>query len=116
MNMNRRAFTLIEVMIVVLIIGILAAIAVPNFITARSSARQKTCINNLKQIESAKDQWAMETKKSSGDACALTDIAGAGLNLRNTPVCPLGGTYAPNAVGTKPSCSFAAAPDLHVLP
>ena len=115
-TMNRRAFTLVEVMIVVLIVGILSAIAVPNFLKARSTARQKTCINNLKQLETAKEQWAMEKKKSPGDACAMTDIAGAGLHMRFTPVCPLSGTYTPNPVGTNATCSFSAAPESHVLP
>ncbi|MEO0249499.1 MAG: prepilin-type N-terminal cleavage/methylation domain-containing protein, partial [candidate division WOR-3 bacterium] len=59
---SQKGFTLVEIMIVVLIIGILLAIAVPNFIRARESSRAKSCVANLKQIESAKEQWAMDTK------------------------------------------------------
>jgi len=62
----KRAFTLVEIMIVVLIIGILMAIAVPNFVKARESSRKQTCISNLKQIDQAKEQWAMDNRKNAG--------------------------------------------------
>ena len=68
-KLNRKSgFTLVEIMIVVLIIGILMAIAVPNFIRARESSRRSSCIANLKQIDSAKEQWAMDNKAASGAA------------------------------------------------
>ena len=114
--MKNRAFTLVEVMIAVLIIGVLSAIAVPNFVKARSNARLHTCINNLKQLETAKEQWAMESKKAIGDACAMSDITGFGQHITRQPTCPSGGSYSVNAVGTPASCSLSAAPDLHVLP
>ena len=102
---RNRAFTLVEIMIVVLIIGILMAIAVPNFVKARESSRKNTCIANLKQIDSAKEQWAMDQRKNAADACALTDLVGTAAYLKATPVCPSGGTYTANAVGANPTCT-----------
>ena len=102
----RRGFTLIEIMIVVLIIGILLAIAVPNFVKARESSRQKACIGNLKQIDAAKEQYAMDGKKAAGAAVATTDIYGATSYVKVAPECPAGGTYTIGAVGTDPVCTI----------
>ena len=110
----RRAFTLVEIMIVVLIIGILMAIAVPNFIQARQTSRMNSCIANLKQIDSAKEQFAMEAKLDTGATVLQTDLAPT--YIKSFPSCPGGGVYTIDVVGTNPSCSLAAAPDLHVLP
>jgi prepilin-type N-terminal cleavage/methylation domain-containing protein len=109
---HRRGFTLVEIMIVVLIIGILMSIAVPSFIQARHSARQSSCINNMKQIESAKEQWGMDQKKSNGDTVAFTDLVGSTLYLKSTPSCPSSGTYTVNPIGTVPVCDVSG----HLLP
>ena len=103
---RNKAFTLVEIMIVVLIIGILMSIAVPNFVKARESSRRNTCIANLKRIDSSKEQWAMEQRKIAGDACAMTDLVGTAAYMKATPACPSGGTYTVNAVGTNPVCSI----------
>jgi len=108
---DERGFTLIEIMIVVLIIGILLAIAVPNFVKARETSRAKACVSNLKQIDSAKEQWAMDTKAGDGDpGPAMGDIAGAGLYIKAEPECPSGGDYIAGIgnIGTDPTCSLGA--------
>ena len=113
----RHGFTLVEIMIVVLIIGILLAIAVPNFIKARESSRSKSCIANLKQIDSATEQWAMDNKKTNGDTVAMSALAAGGTTgyMKSAPACPSGGAYSdPETVGSKPTCTKSA--DGHVLP
>ncbi len=110
----RHGFTLVEIMIVVLIIGILLAIAVPNFIKARESSRTKSCVANLKQIDSAKEQWAMDNKKVAGDSAGFSDLVGTDKYIKSTPECPSSGTYTIAGVGTNPSCSKST--DGHELP
>jgi prepilin-type N-terminal cleavage/methylation domain-containing protein len=116
----KRAFTLIEIMIVVLIIGILLAIAVPNFVRAREASRAKACVANLKQIDSAKEQWAMDTRASSGAAGpAMATLVGVSGYIKSDPVCPSSGTYTVNNIGTNPQCSVAGTagdPLAHLLP
>jgi len=112
----RHGFTLVEIMIVVLIIGILLAIAVPNFIRARETSRTKSCVANLKQIDAATEQWAMDNKKTNGDTVPLGTLTNGGLTgyLKSNPPCPSGGTYSdPVTVGTAPTCTIGAP---HILP
>ena len=109
--MNRKTsrksgFTLVEIMIVVAIIGLLAAIAIPNFIKARTTSQMNACINNLRQIDGAKEQWALENKKSSGSTTVDTEVntyikGGA-------PSRPGGGAYTYNVVDTNPVCNQSA--------
>lgn len=92
--------------------GLLAAIAIPNFVKAREKAQMNACINNLRQIDGAKEQWAIENNKKSGDMPTGEQLWGAGGYIRAKPKCPAGGTYTINAVGTNPTCSHTG----HVLP
>ena len=108
LNTSRRsAFTLVEIMIVVAIIGLLAAIAIPNFIKAREASQKNACIANLKQIDGAKQTWALETKQISTASPSETDLYGATLYIRDTPSCPANGTYTLNTVANKPSCNVS---------
>ena len=109
---RRSGFTLVEIMIVVAIIGLLAAIAIPNFIRARQSSQVNACIANLKQIEGAKANWAMENRKTMADTPGDADLFGAAAYIRVKPLCPANGNYTLGAVDTPPACSVAG----HALP
>ncbi len=104
---KNSGFTLVEIMIVVAIIGLLAAIAIPNFVKARTTAQKNACIANLKQIDGAKEQWALENKKTTGDT---TDTTAVDSYLKNSqpPACPANGTYNYNNVGTNPTCTLGS--------
>lgn len=101
---SRKGFTLVEIMIVVAIIGLLAAIAVPNFVQARTTSRTNACINNLRLIEAAKEQWALAN--NAADTAATTN-ANVTPYLKGgvMPTCPGGGTYTTQNVGTNATCS-----------
>src|SRR5258708_36648626 len=95
---RQSGFTLVEIMIVVAIIGLLAAIAIPNFVKARTTAQKNACIANLKQIQGAIEQWALEQKKAPSATVGVTDISGTSNSFIKALVnaqlaCPAGGSY-----------------------
>lgn len=115
MKNRKQGFTLVEIMIVVMIIGLLAAIALPGFARARTSAQRNACINNLRMLVDAQDQYAIENNRSTADSAVMGDLTPY-LRGELVPVCPAGGTYAPGAtLGENPTCTLGGSLG-HALP
>jgi prepilin-type N-terminal cleavage/methylation domain-containing protein len=111
LNKRRGGFTLVEIMIVVAIIALLAAIAVPGFLRARKRSQASRIINDLRLIDSAVDQYAIETNKTSGATVAVTDWTNylkKGTNLYTTGNDILGYSYGPQKVDSLPSVPAAS--------
>ena len=118
---RKAAFTLVEIMIVVAIIGLLAAIAIPNFIRARATSQCNACINNLRQIDAGINEWALENGQSNGATVTSPQTVSGYIKLNSAssvPGCPAGGTYTTSTVGATPQikCGFSSLTPGHFLP
>lgn len=103
-------FTLIEIMIVVLIIGIILMIATPSFLKARETSQAKACRSQLRETQYAKEHWAMNNRKQITAVATWDDLYP--MYLKKLPTCPAGGTFTIGAVNDNPTCSIGGS---HVL-
>lgn len=103
---EQDAFSLLEIMIVVAILGLLIAIAVPSWVKSRQRAQRELCIENLHQIETAKQLLALEHGRTAGEEVLMEDLVGPELYLKSLPECPAGGDYLVNPVRIPAECTI----------
>jgi prepilin-type N-terminal cleavage/methylation domain-containing protein len=109
-NLHKAGFTLVEIMVVIAVIGLLAAIAIPNFFKARATSQANACIKNMQKIDAAAQEFALETRKKNYDSISFpTDLTPyIKLNAQSSiPPCPAGGSYTCDAVGNAPTCTLS---------
>ena len=111
---QNKGFTLVEIMIVVAIIALLAAIAIPSFMKSRADSRQSACINNLRLIDHAKQQLATASSTMLDSVTPVWTDLSPYFKGSGTPFCRQGGSYAINAITSNPTCNYGGG-TVHVL-
>jgi len=106
-QLPNAAFTLTEIMIVVAIVALLAVMAIPAFARSRTRSAQILCISNLRHIDEAKAQWALDTRKGLGVRPHDDDLFGPTLYIRTKPQCPARGQYDLGKIKEPPTCTVA---------
>ncbi len=101
----QRAYTMVEMMIVTLIVAVILSNAIPNFVRSRESSHTQICVANLKQIDAAKEQWAMDNRVAVGTAIPGEMSALIPSYIKSDLDCPSGGNYTVGVTGTYPTCS-----------
>lgn len=101
-KLREKGFTLIEIIIVSSVIGVLASLSIPYYVTSRQTTYTRTCINNLKVVDGAITQWSLQNGIGDGDPVIAPDIAGY-IKGNILPTCPMNrGAYTINTVGASP--------------
>ena len=103
-KLTEKGLTLVETMIVICILSLILAVALPNFLRAHREADARICVTNLKQIDTAKDRWTWSTGAGLDDVIYLTDLVPDFIKF--SPVCPSGGTYILGTVSEIPTCTI----------
>jgi len=116
-HFGHGGFTLIEIMIVVCIIEIIIATAIPGLVRARESARSNSCSRNLRTIQGALQEYAIDKRLKAGASIGSwqTNLCGPAKYIRSTPACPSKGTYTVTKVDTDPTCNRTSANYPHTV-
>ncbi len=112
---RKSGFTLVELIVILVVLGVLGGIAIPKYIQNRTTKRRNACTANLKMMDGAKWSWSVETRQAGTAVPADSDIFGWSLYMGSKLLCPLGGTYSLNAISIRTTCSKSAAPDFHTI-